>query len=156
MRKPVDELERLRRILVIQALVILIFIIAGASVISIGLSRMRHQVTQIRDAQATIQMPKDGRTPVKGVDYFDGQDSVSTHTVEKHTVVEKQEIIKQPTDEQVDAAIERYCSVRNDCVGEEGPRGPTGRSVITRVVGDIMECKFLGDEIWLPLSRCEE
>lgn len=107
---------------------------------------------------------KDGRTPVKGVDYFDGKDgenAVSNNTLR----VVDQPIYTNiaPTNDQLAQAVATYCQ-QNNCQGPAGQPGDPGASARPEeqrcVVGldgrSQIQHRYQGDDGWTTLYYLPE
>lgn len=154
-----QELKRLRRIITVLSVLVLVLMFGTIIWGSLEISRLKSVIAAI-PSQETIQ-PRagvDGYTPIKGVDYFDGKDgadSLSTRTIIEQPIYTNVSV--GPTEEQVAQAITDYCTARENCVGEEGARGPIGRTIFLRLntLLGVEQCRYAGDDSWLPIEECE-
>lgn len=100
-----------------------------------------------KDIQVNNYIGKDGQsikgdpgyTPIKGLDYFDGIDSLSTHTekIITQTVVEKQQ----------DEPIK----------GEKGDKGDSGLQILIQTDYDrcVLQTKYDGDDLWTDVAKLQ-
>lgn len=136
-------------ILFILVVTMLLAIIVAACIYVIRNDNRLKNLESLLSKQPKIVQPVDGKngyTPIKGVDYFDGtngkdgKDSHSTHTIEKQTIVENniKEVIKEIP-----------------IKGAEGKKGNDG--LTQQLLVDINTCylmsKYTNDDSWLPLAQ---
>lgn len=147
--------KRLVRLLIISWVLIVILIFLLASLSSYQISQVRSviasskpQVITVPESEPPIPA-KDGYTPIKNVDYFDGQNGQDGQNA---------------SDEQVDRAVEKYFAahpVKDGQDGKDGKDGATGDTGATGLPGRIiwisedgLQCRYNGDSRWQPIGEC--
>lgn len=138
-----DELKRLRRFILLLSAFILFLILGIVAWGSIELNRLRYIIANM-DIPTVVNGidGNDGYTPIKGVDYVDGVDSLSTRTVAYQPVYTNVPVQGEKGD-------------KGD-QGEKGEPGTQGLTVILRVnpITLLEECRILGSSVWSSVDEC--
>lgn len=138
-----NELKRLRKHVLVLTSIVLLLVLGIVAWGSIEISRLRSVVASIEIPQAINGIDgKDGYTPIKGVDYIDGndgRDSLSTTTIVKEPIYTNIPI-PGPKGEK----------------GDKGEQGSPGQTIVLRInpITLLSECRFLGDIDWQSLDEC--
>lgn len=149
------EIGRLKRLL-FWSWCLIVFLIISAIIdvifwFNAQFKSIKKQINESRTQQIIEKPGKDGYTPVKGVDYFDGTDGVAGHNgVNGLNAVNT--ITLQPI----------YSNVPipgpQGEVGPDGAQGQTGKTGPVTFVQQLptgeWQCRFGDDINWQPITEC--
>ena len=155
-KKPISEIERLRRLVILFAALTLFLSSTGVGLVFLALSGVHaRDFNQDQMIANLLNRPirngidglngRDGesiagRDGVNGKDGRDGRDSISTNNT---TTVIKEVPVKGDTGAQ-------------GVKGDTGETGAPGKTVFTRTnIFGQGECRYAGDVEWQPESECE-
>lgn len=119
---------------------------------------VQESINQIKASSSKVVQPLNGKTPVLGVDYFNGRDSVSHHTTEKVTFVRE----KPTKGERGESAYQ--IAVRSGFKGSEKDwleslkpqKGERGDSIDIDCIGGVIVKKYTSDDFWnMTKIKCE-
>jgi len=138
------ELARLRKFIYILAGMLFVIIVFVTTWASMEILRIKEAINDIKPSTQIIEGEdgQDGYTPQKGLDYDDGVDGSDGLNG------------KDGSDGQPGAQGQKGDTGAN---GSQGVQGKPGKTILLRSnpITALEECKFLGDDEWLPVQDCK-